>query len=615
MKRLNNMNKLKLFVLAIGLGTAAQAQTLQDANKKTENERYDLARKDYQKLIQVDPTSVENAFFFGNFYATIGEKDSAITLWRKAGTINLEDKLAMVSAAKALYFSGDTTTAGQQFCEIIKKTKRKNPVVLHRIAETYATGPVKNLKLAEAYLRDVVRLDPKNLDAYVLLGDVLLAQSNSNASQATEQYNNALAIDPNSAKVIVRKAQIYQRVQNYKLANEEYKKAQAADPNYAPAYRENAELNILFDQYAAAIDMWEKYLKLNDTDEARYRYASSIFGAKQYCNVLPQLDRLTKDGFTNMYTKRMLYYSLYECNEAKDSLRYVQALKAGEDFFLAFSPERIDPGNKNWKTHNTPVVVGGINQESTELAAALHNLVVSIIKQVSTPSVAEMEKLLENIFRSVNIALVNEMAQLCDRLGINVWEVVDAAATKPFGFMPFYPGPGIGGHCILIDPYYLAWKAREKDFVTNFIQLAAEINEDMPFYVESMVIKEIAKQEVSLKNAKILILGMAFKKDVDDLRHSPALKVAELLEKDNILQIDYYDPYIPSIKLNGKELNSLKEINPKVLANYDVCVITTDHSVFDYEMIAANSKVVVDTRNACKNIKSRENIILLGEGK
>ncbi|MGB9701951.1 MAG: nucleotide sugar dehydrogenase [Candidatus Kapaibacteriota bacterium] len=291
------------------------------------------------------------------------------------------------------------------------------------------------------------------------------------------------------------------------------------------------------------------------------------------------------------------------------------SLKAGEDFFLAFSPERIDPGNKNWKTHNTPVVVGGINQESTELASALHNLVVSMIKQVSTPSIAEMEKLLENIFRSVNIALVNEMAQLCDRLGINVWEVVDAAATKPFGFMPFYPGPGIGGHCILIDPYYLAWKAREKDFVTNFIQLAAEINEDMPFYVESMVIKEIAKQEVSLKNAKILILGMAFKKDVDDLRHSPALKVAELLAKDNISQIDYYDPYIPSIKLNGMELNSLKEINPKVLANYDVCVITTDHSVFDYEMIAANSKVVVDTRNACKNIKSRENIILLGEGK
>lgn len=341
MKRQKNMNKLKLFVLALSLGTAAQAQTLQEANKKTENERYDLARKDYQKLVQADPTSVENAFFFGNFYALIGEKDSAITMWRKAGSINLEDKLGMVAAAKVLYFQGDTTTAGQQFCEIIKKTKRKNPVVLHRIAETYATGPVKNLKTAEIYLRDVVRLDPKNVDAYVLLGDVLLAQSGSNATQATEQYNNALAIEPNSARVIVRKAQIYQRVQNYKLANEEYKKAQAADPNYAPAYRQNAELNILFDQYAAAIESWEKYLKLNDTDEARYRYASSLFGAKQYCNALTQIQQVEKNGFVNLYTKRILYYSLYECNEAADSLRYVEALKESDNFLKIVTKDKI----------------------------------------------------------------------------------------------------------------------------------------------------------------------------------------------------------------------------------------------------------------------------------
>lgn len=335
------MNKLKLFVFALGLGTAAQAQTLQDANKKTENERYDLARKDYQKLIQVDPTSVENAFYFGNFYAIIGEKDSAITMWKKAGSINLEDKLAMVSASKAIYFQGDTATANQQFCDLIKKTKRKNPLVLYRIAETYATAPLKNLKLAEAYLRDVVRLDSKNLDAYVLLGDVLLAQSNSNATAATEQYNNALALDPNSARVIVRKAQIYQRVQNYKLANEEYKKAQAADPNYAPAYREDAELNILFDQYASAIQSWEKYLKLNDTDEARYRYASSLFGAKKYCEVLPQVEQIEKNGFVNLYTKRMLFYSLYECNESGDSLRYVQALKESDQFLKIVSKDKI----------------------------------------------------------------------------------------------------------------------------------------------------------------------------------------------------------------------------------------------------------------------------------
>ncbi|MDR0801330.1 hypothetical protein [Fluviicola sp.] len=335
------MNKLQLFVLALGLGTVAQAQTLQDANKKTENERYDLARKEYQKLIQADPGNVENAFFFGNFYATINEKDSAITMWKKAGSLNPEDKLGMIATAKAIYFSGDTTTAGSQFRELIKKTKSKNPVVLYHIAETYATGPLKNLKLAETYLRDVIKLDSKNMDAYVLLGDVLLAESASNASQATEQYNNALAIDPNSAKVIVRKAKIYQGVQNYKLANEEYKKAQAADPNYAPAYRENAELNILFDQYTAAIECWEKYLKLNDTDEARYRYASSLFGAKQYCNVLPQIEQIEKNGFKNLYTKRMLFYSLYECNESGDSLRYVEALKESDNFLKIAPKDKI----------------------------------------------------------------------------------------------------------------------------------------------------------------------------------------------------------------------------------------------------------------------------------
>ncbi|MFM8437512.1 MAG: nucleotide sugar dehydrogenase, partial [Candidatus Kapaibacterium sp.] len=206
----------------------------------------------------------------------------------------------------------------------------------------------------------------------------------------------------------------------------------------------------------------------------------------------------------------------------------------GRDYFLSFSPERIDPGNTTWHTGNTPIVVGGITPECTKLAVAVNELIISKVIPVSTPEVAEVEKLLENIFRSVNIALVNELAQLCDRIGVNIWEVVEAAATKPFGFMPFFPGPGIGGHCILIDPYYLSWMAREYDFVTNFIELAAEVNESMPFYVRSMIEREIAKQPVTLKKAKVLLLGMAFKKDVDDLRHSPALKVAELLDADGI---------------------------------------------------------------------------------
>ena len=292
-----------------------------------------------------------------------------------------------------------------------------------------------------------------------------------------------------------------------------------------------------------------------------------------------------------------------------------QGLKAGKDFYLAFSPERIDPGNKVWNTSNTPIVVGGVTKKCTDLAVEIMSLVVDKVLPVSSPAIAEMEKLLENIFRGVNIALVNELAQLSDRIGINIWEVVDAASTKPFGFMPFYPGPGIGGHCILIDPYYLEWMAREYDFVTNFITLAAEINEQMPFYVTSMVVKEIAKQAITLKQAKVLILGMAFKKDVDDLRHSPALKVAELLMKEGISTISYFDPYIPEIIINSKIFKSENQLTPSLLKKFDAVVITTGHSMLDFEMIAKNSKVVIDTRNACKNVKNRKNIVLLGDGK
>ncbi|NQW29282.1 MAG: nucleotide sugar dehydrogenase [Ignavibacteria bacterium] len=289
--------------------------------------------------------------------------------------------------------------------------------------------------------------------------------------------------------------------------------------------------------------------------------------------------------------------------------------KCGQTYFLAFSPERIDPGNKKWNTNNTPVVVGGVTDACTDLAIAINKQIIAEIVPVSSPSVAEMEKLLENIFRSVNIALVNELAQLCDRIGVNIWEVVDAASTKPFGFMPFYPGPGIGGHCILIDPYYLSWMAREYDFVTNFITLAAEVNESMPFYVRSMIEREIAKQTVTMKKAKVLLLGMAFKKDVDDLRHSPALKVAELLFDDGINNVSYYDPFIPSVEIHGKTLKSRKELTATNLKRHDVVVITTDHSSFDIEMIVKNSKVVIDTRNATKNVGGpRRNIVLLGDG-
>jgi UDP-N-acetyl-D-glucosamine dehydrogenase len=290
-------------------------------------------------------------------------------------------------------------------------------------------------------------------------------------------------------------------------------------------------------------------------------------------------------------------------------------MKTGQDFHLAFSPERIDPGNKVWHTANTPIVVGGVTPECTQIAAAANKVIIEKVIEVSSPKVAEMEKLLENIFRSVNIALVNELAQLCDRMGgVNMWEVVEAAATKPFGFMPFFPGPGIGGHCILIDPYYLSWLARQHDFVTNFITLSAEVNESMPFYVERMVLRKVAQMPVTLKDARILIFGVAFKRDVDDLRHSPALKVMELLTSDGAENIRYVDPFVPELDLHGTMMTA-QPYSDHLVAASDIVVITTDHTAFDYEKIVANAKVVIDTRNATKHVKQgREKIYLLGGG-
>lgn len=290
-------------------------------------------------------------------------------------------------------------------------------------------------------------------------------------------------------------------------------------------------------------------------------------------------------------------------------------LKVGTDFYLAFSPERIDPGNKKFTTENTPVVVGGVTKKCTELACAVNQQIITKVVPVSSPKVAEMEKLLENIFRSVNIALANEMARLCDRMGgIDIWEVVDAAATKPFGYMPFYPGPGIGGHCILIDPYYLSWKAREFDFHTQFIELAAETNENMPFYVLGLIRRALGNVGVPFHKAKILILGVAFKKDIDDMRESPALKIMEFLRQRGAEHIFYNDPYIPQIRFNGSQLQSV-ELSAKQLSDADVVVITADHSAYDANFIVENAKAVVDTRNLTKNVKiNREKITKLGSG-
>jgi UDP-N-acetyl-D-glucosamine dehydrogenase len=282
------------------------------------------------------------------------------------------------------------------------------------------------------------------------------------------------------------------------------------------------------------------------------------------------------------------------------------------DFYLAFSPEREDPGNKQYGLSQIPKIVGGINPASARAAAGMYAQIVSKVVPVSSTRAAEMVKLMENIFRCVNIAMVNEMKQLCLRMGLDVWEVIEGAATKPFGFMPFYPGPGLGGHCIPVDPYYLSWKAREYEFSTRFIELAGEINTEMPYHVVNAVGTALNERQKSIKGSKILLLGVAYKKDVDDLRESPSLKLLELLTERGAV-LDYNDPYFPALhKMRHYDFSHMRsvELTPASIAGYDCVLIATDHSSYDYEEIVRHAKLIVDSRNATRRIKQgREKIV------
>ncbi|MAF86154.1 MAG: UDP-N-acetyl-D-glucosamine dehydrogenase [Dehalococcoidales bacterium] len=283
-------------------------------------------------------------------------------------------------------------------------------------------------------------------------------------------------------------------------------------------------------------------------------------------------------------------------------------LKAGQDFYLAYSPERLDPGNKKYDIKNTPKVVGGMEPTSTKLAELLYRQLAEVVVTVSRPEVAEMTKVFENVFRNVNIALVNELSQLCDKMGISVWEILDAAASKPFGYMPFYPGPGIGGHCIPLDPYYLASKAKEYDFHTRFIELAAEINERMPYYVTSRIMAALNASGKSLNDARVLVLGVAYKKDVEDIRESPSLKLIQLLREKGA-SVSYNDPYITKVQIDKDTLPSV-ELTDEYLSGTDCVVIATDHSHYDYQRIADKASLIFDTRGTTKKLKNN-NIVRL----
>ncbi|MCB7305213.1 nucleotide sugar dehydrogenase [Bariatricus massiliensis] len=286
-------------------------------------------------------------------------------------------------------------------------------------------------------------------------------------------------------------------------------------------------------------------------------------------------------------------------------------LKCGEDFYLGFSPERVDPGNLIYKTKNTPKVVGAIGADATEVIATMYRAVLEgDVYEVSSPAIAEMEKILENTYRNINIGLINELTMLCQKMGISMWEVIDAAKTKPYGFQAFYPGPGLGGHCIPLDPYYLTWKAREYGFHTSMIESSMMINDQMPEYCVERAGKILNRYQKSLNGAKILILGVAYKQDIDDYRESPALKVIEVLKREKA-KVDFFDPWIAEYKYKGEKHSGLKNITEDIIASYDLIMVTSAHSNVDYEMVQKNAKVVFDTKNVMKNLKNQENIEIL----
>ncbi|HYL67642.1 MAG TPA: nucleotide sugar dehydrogenase [Candidatus Limnocylindria bacterium] len=325
-------------------------------------------------------------------------------------------------------------------------------------------------------------------------------------------------------------------------------------------------------------------------------------------NQLIVLESTTYPGTTEELVLPILERGGFRCPISGDA----RSENIATDFYLAFSPEREDPGNKQYGLAQIPKVVGGINPPSGRAAAALYAQIVSRVVPVSSTRAAEMVKLLENIFRCVNIALVNELKLLSLRMGLDIWEIIDSASSKPFGFMPFYPGPGLGGHCIPVDPYYLSWKAREYDFATRFIELAGEINTSMPYHVVEAVAGALNEQKKSLKGSKVLLLGMAYKKDVDDLRESPSLKLLELLT-DRGATLDYNDPYFPSLfKMRHYDFSHMRSVNltPEKIATYDCVLIATDHSSYDYDALVRDAKLVVDTRNATRKVKqNREKIV------
>lgn len=354
------------------------------------------------------------------------------------------------------------------------------------------------------------------------------------------------------------------------------------------------------------------FAKLNEIDAAIICVPTPLNKLKDpdVSFILSVLEQLSKYIHTNMFIS--LESTTYPGTTRELILPALEksGLKVGKDFFLCFSPERVDPGNEEYQIKNTPKVIGGITKKCTEIGVKLYQSIIDIVVPVKSPESAETVKLLENTFRSINIGLANEIAIMCEKLGVDVWEVIDAADTKPFGFMKFTPGPGLGGHCIPIDPHYLSWKMKTLNYRARFIELAGEINTAMPDHVLSLVSNGLNRFKKSIRGSNILILGIAYKKDIDDVRESPALDIMTLLEQGGA-NVHFYDEFVEKIKWNDAEKLSKKQLSEKMLKGYDAVVVVTDHSNIDYNFVKDNSKLIVDTRNVFKGVYDSK-IIRLG---
>ncbi len=359
--------------------------------------------------------------------------------------------------------------------------------------------------------------------------------------------------------------------------------------------RATADYDVLHEADAVLICVPTPLSKTKDPDVSYILMAGQAIGRRLHAGMVIVLESTTYPGTTE---ELLLPLLLDEHARHHGGA----TLAVGSDFFLAFSPERIDPGREDYTLHNTPKVVGGMTPGCLHVAQALYGTIVERLVPVSSPRTAEMVKLLENLFRTVNIALINEMAIMCDRLGIDVWEVIEAAKTKPFGYMPFYPGPGLGGHCLPVDPQYLAWKMRALNYNARFVHLAAEINFQMPAYVAAKVADALNEEGKPVKGAHILLLGVAYKPDVGDTRESPALEIARLLMAKGA-HLSYHDPHVPSLELDGHPLRSA-ELTEATLADADCTVIVTDHTWYDWTWVVRHARLIVDTRNACRHVRA-----------